>query len=111
MTSINAKRQIEPEADHPLTQLPREDLDLILELVLQSGSLKDLAASYSVSYPTIRARLDRTIERLRALISGHRPDPVTELMADMVARGDLSAAVARRLRDAIRKQAAMQKGT
>ena len=111
MTLTNANPQIEPEADHPLTQLPREDLDLILELVLQSGSLKDLAASYSVSYPTIRARLDRTIERLRALISGHRPDPVTELMADMVARGDLSAAVARRLRDAIRKQAAMQKGT
>jgi hypothetical protein len=111
MTSTNTSAQIEPEADHPLTQLPREDLDLILELVLQSGSLKDLAASYSVSYPTIRARLDRTIDRLRALISGHKPDPVTELMADMVARGELTSSVARRLRDAIRKQTARQKGS
>lgn len=106
MTSTNAKPLVDAEADHALTLLPREDLDLILELVLQSGSLKDLASAYSVSYPTIRARLDRTIERLRALISGHKPDPVTDLMADMVARGELSPAVARRLRDAIRKQAA-----
>ena len=109
MTLTNIKSDTAADADHALTQLPREDLDLILELVLQSGSLKDLAAAYSVSYPTIRARLDRTIERLRTLISGHKPDPVTELMADMVVRGELSAAVARRLRDAIRKQAANPK--
>jgi hypothetical protein len=109
MTATNIKAPPGTEADHALTQLPREDLDLILELVLQSGSLKDLASAYSVSYPTIRARLDRTIERLRALISGHKPDPVTDLMADMVARGELSSAVARRLRDAIRKHAAKSK--
>lgn len=105
MASTNAKHDSGQAADHPLAQLPREDLDLILELVLQSGSLKDLAASYSVSYPTIRARLDKTIERLRAQMSGQKTDPVTELMADMVERGELAPSVARRLRDAIRKHA------
>lgn len=93
------------ESDHPLTQLPREDLDLIVELVLQSGSLKDLATSYGVSYPTIRTRLDRTIERLRAAVSGKNADPVNDLMADMVARGELTPAAARRLRDTIRRHA------
>lgn len=104
MAFANAKSQ-SAAGDHPLTALPREDLDLILELVLQSGSLKDLATSYSVSYPTIRARLDKTIERLREAVAGKTPDPVTTLMADLVARGELSPSVARRLRDAIREQA------
>jgi hypothetical protein len=35
---------------HPLGFLPIEDLDLITELVLRSGSLKDLATAYGVTY-------------------------------------------------------------
>jgi len=90
--------------EHPLTRLPREDLDLITELVLQSGSLKGLAASYSVSYPTIRARLDKTIERLSGVIEGATPDPVSDLLAGLVERGELSLSGARQLRDTIRAQ-------
>lgn len=89
--------------DHPLLRLPREDLDLICELVLQSGSLKGLGEAYGVSYPTIRARLDRTIERLRALLSGAGPDPVSSLMAALVERGELTVSGARRLREALRE--------
>ncbi len=88
--------------DHPLTRLPREDLDLISELVLQSGSLKGLGESYGVSYPTIRARLDRTIERLREIVEGAAPDPVSSLLATLVERGELTPSGARRLRDAFR---------
>lgn len=90
-------------ADHPLLALPREDLDLIAELVLQSGSLKGLAASYGVSYPTIRARLDKTIERLRASVEGATPDPVADLLARLVERGELTVSGARALRDALRE--------
>lgn len=89
--------------EHPLTSLPPEDLDLIAELVLQSGSLKDLAARYDVSYPTIRGRLDRVIERLQAVMAGHQLDPLTGLLADMVERGELSVAAARRIRDTARE--------
>lgn len=89
--------------DHPLTALPREDLDLICELVLQSGSLKGLASSYGVSYPTIRARLDKTITRLRAIVEGEAPDPVADLLAQLIERGELSPSGARRLRDTIRE--------
>lgn len=88
--------------DHPLLALPREDLDLVVQLVLASGSLKELATSYEVSYPTIRARLDRTIGRLREVLAGHSPDPVTELVADLLERGEISTAGARAIRDLVR---------
>ncbi len=95
-----------PSADHPLARLPREDLDLVMELVLHSGSLKDLAAAYGVSYPTIRGRVDRLIERVRLLKSGKTPDPLSELLASMVERGELSIVNARAVQELARKQSA-----
>jgi len=87
-------------AEHALMALPGEDLDLITELVLKSGSLKDLATSYGVSYPTIRSRLDRVIERLQAIKAGHAIDPLTDRLATLVERGELSVSSARRIREA-----------
>ncbi len=89
---------------HPLATLPREDLDLITELVLQGGSLKDLATAYGVSYPTIRARVDRTIQRLRDAVQGRKPDPLSELLAALVERGELTVGGARSVRDFLRNQ-------
>jgi len=88
--------------EHPLAKLPREDLDMVCELVLQSGSLKDLAAVYGVSYPTIRARLDRVISRLRELLAGRRPDPLSDYLAQLVERGELAPGSARSIRDLAR---------
>jgi hypothetical protein len=88
--------------DHPLASLPREDLALITELVLQSGSLKDLAAAYGVSYPTIRARLDKVIERLKQAKAHRKPDPVNELLARLVERAELAPATARQIQDVVR---------
>lgn len=92
----------ERPSDHALMGLPREDLDLIAELVLQSGSLKGLAESYGVSYPTIRRRVDKVIERLRQLIAGTPRDPLVELLADLVERGELTISGARAVRDLAR---------
>lgn len=88
---------------HPIATLPPEDLDLIAQLVLRSGSLKDLAAVYGVSYPTIRARLDRVILRLQAALDQRPLDPLNELLADLVQRGELSPSAARSIRDAARQ--------
>jgi hypothetical protein len=93
---------------HPLLSLPRDDLDLITELVLRSGSLKDLADAYGVSYPTIRLRLDKVIERLSAIVKGKQPDPVSEFLAKLVERGELSASNARAVRELTRKAARHQ---
>jgi hypothetical protein len=47
-----------------LAQLPAEDQDFILKLIEASGSLKELASIYGISYPTIRNRLDSLIEKI-----------------------------------------------
>ncbi len=46
-----------------LAQLTTEDQEFILNLLKASGSLKELAAQYGISYPTVRNRLDSLIER------------------------------------------------
>lgn len=102
VTSTNHNSD-QPFETHPLAQLPREDLDLITRLTLQSGSLKALAKSYGVSYPTIRARLDRTIERLQIVMEGRTPDPLSDLLADLVGRGELSRSSANAIRDIARR--------
>jgi hypothetical protein len=100
MTFVNSKPDLHR---HPLGALPVEDLDLITELVLRSGSLKDLAEVYGVSYPTIRLRLDRLIERLSAAVKGKSVDPMSELLARLVERGEMSATGARAVRDLARR--------
>lgn len=72
---------------------------MIVELVLRSGSLKDLAAAYGVSYPTIRARLDRLIDRLRAAVERRNPDPMMELLARFIERGEIGPSTAHAIRD------------
>jgi hypothetical protein len=47
--------------------LEEEDLSFIKRFVLASGSLKELAGLYGISYPTIRLRLDRLIEKVKLL--------------------------------------------
>ena len=103
MCKVTSTLSSTSERPHPLTTLPREDLDLIMELVLKSGSLKDLAAHYGVSYPTIRSRLDKVILRVQAILAGVRPDPLSELLADLVERGELSVQTARHIRETARK--------
>ncbi len=75
---------------------------MITNLVLCNSSLKDLGASYGVSYPTIRARFDRLIERLRAAVEERPRDPMGELLARLVERGDLTVGAARSIRDLAR---------
>jgi hypothetical protein len=47
-----------------LSQLTDEDLAFVKRLVLASGSLKEVAAGYGISYPTVRLRLDRLIAKI-----------------------------------------------
>jgi hypothetical protein len=87
----------------PLRRLTDDDLEFVQRLVLASGSLKDVAADYSVSYPTIRGRLDKLIDRLKALVAGRPPDPMADLLADLIARGEVGAAAARTVLNLHRK--------
>jgi hypothetical protein len=51
----------------PLARLDEEDQLFVLRFVRSSGNLKEMARLYSVSYPTVRNRLDALIERLESL--------------------------------------------
>jgi hypothetical protein len=84
--------------EHPLLQLEDDDLDFIVHFVLASGSLKEMAQLYGVSYPTIRATLDKVIEELRQRLNAGARDEMTELLAGLVERGELKPATAKSIR-------------
>ncbi len=48
-----------------ILSMEKEDLEFIKNFVLNSGSLKEIAKHYEVSYPTIRLRLNRLIEKIK----------------------------------------------
>ena len=47
-----------------LAQLPEEDQEFIVRLIEASGSLKEMARVYGISYPTVRNRLDSLIDKI-----------------------------------------------
>lgn len=56
-------------AESWLDKLSDEDTSFIKRFVLASGSLKELARAYGITYPTVRLRLDRLIEKVKVLDS------------------------------------------
>ena len=56
-----------------------EDAAFIKKFVLASGSLKEMAGLYGVSYPTVRLRLDRLIQKIQ-LTEKAEADPYVALV-------------------------------
>jgi hypothetical protein len=48
-----------------MINLDVEDLTFTRRFLLASGSLKELASLYSVTYPTVRLKLDRLIQKIQ----------------------------------------------
>lgn len=44
--------------------MEQEDATFLKNFVLKSGSLKEIAKLYEVSYPTVRLRLDKLIQKI-----------------------------------------------
>ena len=80
-----------------LEHLDDEDYQFIKRFVLASGSLKELAAAYDVSYPTIRLRLDQLIDRIRTLDKTPPADAFDARVRVLVAQGELSTQLAKDL--------------
>lgn len=74
-----------------LAALSAADADFVRRFVLASGSLKELAEQYGVSYPTLRLRLDRLIEKVRLAEDPASQDPFRLLVRTLVADGRLSS--------------------
>lgn len=48
-----------------MTDLEDEDVTFVKKFLLASGSLKEMARQYGVTYPTVRLRLDRLIQKIK----------------------------------------------
>ena len=84
-------------------ELSDEDRAFVKRFLLASGSLKDLAAVYDVSYPTVRLRLDRLIQRLQILEDARTKDPFERLLRAEYGEGKIDAATFKRLLSAYQR--------
>lgn len=57
------------------TNLEDEDMSFIKRFVLASGSLKEVAQQYGVTYPTVRLRLDKLIHKIKEVDTVMINDP------------------------------------
>ena len=80
-----------------LAELSEEDLPFVKRFILASGSLKELARLYSVSYPTVRSRLNRLIMKVKAAEDPEPYDPFDRKVRILVADGRLPADLAKEL--------------
>ena len=48
-----------------MADLEDEDVTFVKKFLLASGSLKEMARQYGVTYPTVRLRLDRLIQKIK----------------------------------------------
>ena len=85
-----------------MSELEDQDLTFIKKFVLASGSLKEVAALYGVSYPTVRLRLDRLIQKIR-LTESAEADPFVALVKRLAVDDRLDFSTAKLLIDAYRE--------
>ncbi|MCD4778977.1 MAG: DUF2089 domain-containing protein [Candidatus Omnitrophica bacterium] len=73
----------------PLMALSQDHQQFIELFVLSSGSLKEMAQIMGVTYPTVRSRLDRVIDRLKDELK-ERDDFKNQIL-EKVAQGSITA--------------------
>ena len=85
-----------------LSALEDEDLVFVKKFLLASGSLKEVASLYGVSYPTVRLRLDRLIQKIQ-LTENAEADPYISLVKRLAVDDKLDFDTAKILITAYRK--------
>ena len=97
-------QETKPNPKRWIDFLEDEDLSFIKRLVLFSGSLKDLATAYDVTYPTVRLRLDRLIAKIKVYEDSEIQDDFERQLRATYAEGKIDAASFKRLLAAYRKE-------
>ena len=85
--------------------LSDEDLAFIRRFVLASGSLKEMAEIYGISYPTVRLRLDRLIDKIKLLTSDAVESEFERVVRIEYAQGKLDLETMKRLLKAHKEEA------
>jgi len=83
--------RIRPSTQQWFDYLTDEDLAFVKRLVLASGSLKEVAAGYGISYPTVRLRLDRLIAKIQVTDSQDVQSDFERLLRAQHAEGKINA--------------------
>ena len=78
-------------------RLTDEDLSFLKRFLLASGSLKAVAAEYGISYPTVRLRLDRLIEKVKVFDSLQIQSEFERQVRGLLADGKIDAATMKNL--------------
>lgn len=86
-----------------ILNLDDADVKFIKEFILCSGSLKEIAKSYDVSYPTIRLRLDRLIEKIK-VYDEDKDDDFVSLIKNLAIEEKLDYDVAKLIIEGYRKR-------
>jgi len=82
-------------------RLGDEDLEFARQFIMASGSLKEMASRYGVSYPTIRLRLDRLIQKIESARGDD--DAFVSLVKSMAIDDRMDFETARQIIDAHRQ--------
>lgn len=81
-----------------LTALSDDELLFLKRFLLHSGSLKNLAGEFGVSYPTIRTRLDRLIAKVESTDRPEAEDAFEHLLELLIKEGVMVPSTARPLK-------------
>ena len=82
-----------------LARLPAEDQVFVAAFIRSHGSIKEMEQIFGVSYPTIKARLNRIAGNLEFIETN--PSPTRAEILERLSRGEISAS------DAIREMEAL----
>ena len=80
-----------------IRQLDERDLKFVERFILASGSLKELAKEYKVTYPTIRIRLNQLIEKVKLSLEQKGADDFKLQLQRYVIEGEINKHVAKSL--------------
>lgn len=86
-----------------MRNLEEEDVVFLKKFVLASGSLKEIASQYGVTYPTVRLRLDRLIQKIK-MEENQQEDPYISLIKRMAVNGKMDFETAKILIQEYRKK-------
>ena len=79
-----------------ISDFTEEELKFVKDFILTSGSIKDLAGIYSVSYPTIRKKIDKLIKKVR-ISERKEKDSIVQLMSKLEKEGKINQEIAQQV--------------
>ncbi|MEQ7196100.1 DUF2089 family protein [Enterococcus avium] len=75
-------------------ELNEEEASFVKNFLLSSGSIKELAGTYSTSYPTIRKKIDKLIQKIQ-VNERKENDTVVKLINQLKEEGKIDQEIAK----------------